>query len=67
MQPPQHPVATLGPVWRDIWFAGGPYAFIYNSKVDYGLGFAIVRGSAWQAADGVSLVSQNLCVNSTAI
>ena len=30
LQPPQHPIATLGPIWRDIWFGGGPWAFIYR-------------------------------------
>ncbi len=30
LQPPQHPIATLGPIWRDIWFGGGPFAFIYK-------------------------------------
>lgn len=63
IQPPQHPIATLGPVWRDIWFGGGPFGFVYNSNADYGLGFATVRGSEWKASNGVSLVSQNLSVN----
>lgn len=31
LQPPQHPIATLGPVWRDIWFGGGPFAYIYRA------------------------------------
>lgn len=60
LQPPQHPIATLGPVWRDIWFNGGPYAFVYRSGAAHGLGFAAVRGSLWTAAEGVSKVSQNL-------
>lgn len=60
LQPPQHPVATLGPIWRDIWYGGGSHAFVYNSRIPYGIGFATVRGSQWKAADGVSLPSQNL-------
>lgn len=63
IQPPQHPIATLGPVWRDIWYGGGPYAFIYNSGADHGIGFATVRGSEWATPEGVSLVSQNLSVH----
>ncbi len=31
LQPPQHPIATLGPIWRDIWFGGGPFAFVYRA------------------------------------
>jgi len=62
LEPPQHPIATLGPIWRDIWFGGGPFAFIYNSKGDAGVGLAAVRGSEWDAPDGVSLESQNLFV-----
>ena len=63
LQPPQHPIATLGPIWRDIWFGGGPVAFIYNSRADHGLGLAAVRGSLWRTPDGVSLESQNLYVH----
>ena len=66
IQPPQHPIATLGPIWRDIWFGGGPYAFVYNSQADCGIGLAAVRGSCWQSPDGVSLESQNLYVNGDA-
>jgi hypothetical protein len=63
LQPPQHPIATLGPIWRDIWYGGGPFAFVYNSGADHGIGFATVRGSEWKTPDGVSLVSQNLSVH----
>lgn len=67
LQPPQHPIATLGPVWRDIWFGGGPYAYVHDSKADpetgVGLGVAAVRGSRWRSPDHVSLESQNLFVD----
>ena len=63
LEPPQHPIATLGPIWRDIWFNGGPYAFIYRSGADCGIGFAAVRGSLWEAASGVHKASQNLHVH----
>ncbi|MFP4055433.1 MAG: hypothetical protein ACLF0G_01015 [Candidatus Brocadiia bacterium] len=63
LEPPQHPIATLGPVWRDIWFGGGPFAFVYRQGADYGVGFAAVRGSQWQAPEGISLESQNLEVH----
>ena len=63
LEPPQHAIATLGPIWRDIWFGGGPFAFIYNSKGDAGVGLAAVRGSEWDAPDGISLESQNLFVH----
>jgi hypothetical protein len=62
-EPPQHPIATLGPVWRDIWYGGGPFAFVYNSQSDRGVGLATVRGSQWRTPEGVSLVSQNLEVH----
>jgi hypothetical protein len=62
LQPPQHPIATLGPIWRDIWFGGGPVAFVYNSRADHGVGLAAVRGSEWRTPDGVSPESQNLAV-----
>ncbi len=63
IQPPQHPIATLGPIWRDIWFGGGSHAFVYNSHATVGIGFAAVKGSQWQANTGVSLVSQNLSIH----
>lgn len=63
LQPPQHPIATLSPIWRDIWFGGGSHAFVYNSQSKYGIGFAAVKGSEWKAKDGVSLRSQSLSVN----
>jgi hypothetical protein len=63
LEPPQHPIATLGPIWRDIWYNGGPFAFIYNTGADCGLGLATVRGSRWDAPPGVSLESQNLFVH----
>ena len=63
LQPPQHPIATLGPIWRDIWFGGGPVAFVYNSQTGRGIGFAAVRGSEWRSPDSVSLESQNLFVH----
>lgn len=63
LEPPQHPIATLGPIWRDIWFNGGPYAYVYRSGTDHGIGFAAVRGNLWRAADGVQKVSQNLRVH----
>lgn len=63
LQPPQHPIATLGPIWRDIWYNGGPFAFIYKKDADCGIGFAAVRGSEWTAPDGISLESQNLEVH----
>jgi hypothetical protein len=63
LQPPQHPIATLGPIWRDIWYGGGPHAFIYRKGGQTGIGLAAVRGSDWDAPDGVSLESQNLSVH----
>ncbi len=45
LQPPQHPIATLGPIWRDIWYNGGPFAFVYRTGANCGLGLATVRGS----------------------
>ncbi len=60
LQPPQHPIATLGPIWRDIWFNGGPYAFVYNTHSSYGVGFAAVRGSEWHTPEGITPESQNL-------
>jgi len=66
LQPPQHPIATLGPIWRDIWFGGGPYAFVYPSGGDCGVGFAAVRGSQWEVDEGVSRPSQNLFVHGDA-
>jgi hypothetical protein len=63
LQPPQHPIATLGPIWRDIWYNGGPFAFIYRSGAECGLGLATVRGSRWRVPEGVSLESQDLFVH----
>lgn len=63
LEPPQHPIATLGPIWRDIWFNGGPFAFVYRTNAVVGIGFAAVRGSQWDAPEGVSLESQNLFVH----
>ena len=63
LEPPQHPIATLGPIWRDIWFGGGPFAFVYNSKADHGLGLAAVRGSQWQSPADTTLESQNFRVH----
>ncbi len=63
LQPPQHSIATLGPIWRDIWYNGGPFAFIYRRDADHGVGLAAVRGSRWEAPTGVSLESQNLYVD----
>ncbi len=63
LEPSQHPIATLGPIWRDIWFGGGPFAFVYRSGAEAGLGIAAVRGSEWKTPEGVSLISQNLEVH----
>lgn len=63
LEPPQHPIATLGPIWRDIWFGGGPFAFVYRQGAPLGIGFATVRGSEWNAPEGVSLESQSLEVH----
>ena len=63
LEPPQHAIATLGPIWRDIWFGGGPFAFIYKTGADHGVGLAAVRGSRWRSLEGVSLESQNLFVH----
>ena len=63
LEPPQHPIATLGPIWRDIWFGGGPFAFVYRSDADCGIGFAAVRGSEWTTPDGITPESQNLEVH----
>jgi len=60
LQPPQHPIATLGPIWRDIWYNGGPFAFVYNAKSPSGLGVVAYSGSDWTAPSHVSLESQNL-------
>ncbi len=60
LEPPQHPIATLGPIWRDIWFGGGPFAYLYRPGENWGIGFAAVRGSEWDAPDGIPLESQNL-------
>ncbi len=63
LQPPQHPIATLGPIWRDIWFGGGPVAFVFRTGADHGIGFAAVRGSEWRSPEDVALESQNLSVH----
>jgi len=63
LEPPQHAIATLGPIWRDIWFGGGPFAFIYKTGADHGVGLAAVRGSQWRSVESVSLESQNLFVH----
>ncbi|MCF7709500.1 MAG: hypothetical protein K9N52_11430, partial [Verrucomicrobia bacterium] len=63
LEPPQHPIATIGPVWRDIWYNGGPFAFVYNSQTDRGLGFAAVNGSDWHTPKGVSPESQNIHIH----
>ena len=63
IEPSQHPIATLGPIWRDIWYNGGPFAFVYRTGADHGLGLATVRGSRWDAPAGISLESQNLFVH----
>lgn len=65
LDPPQHAIATLGPIWRDIWFGGGPFAFIYNSQAPdaAGVGVAAVRGSEWDTPDGIRPESQNLFVH----
>ena len=66
LEPPQHPIATLGPIWRDIWFHGGPYAFVYRAGTDRGIGFAAVHGGLWKTEEGVSKVSQNLEIHGDA-
>lgn len=58
LEPPEHPIATLGPVWHDIWFGGGPFAFVYREGGEAGIGLAAVHGSEWDTVDGVSLPSQ---------
>lgn len=64
LQPPvKHPIATLGPIWRDIWYGGGPLAFLYNTNAVAGLGIATVRGSQWDSLPDVALESQNLEVH----
>ena len=63
LEPPQHPIATLGPIWRDIWFNGGPYAMVYRTGADLGLGLAAVRGSRWEVGEGVSKMSQCLRIH----
>lgn len=63
LEPPQHPVATLGPIWRDIWYNGGPFAFVYKKDGDCGIGFAAVRGSEWKTPEGITPESQNLEVH----
>lgn len=60
LEPPQDPIATLGPIWRDIWYGGGPMAYVYNSTAGRGIGFAAVRGSEWTSPDDITLESQNL-------
>ncbi|MFO7907374.1 MAG: hypothetical protein R6U98_32300 [Pirellulaceae bacterium] len=63
LQPPQHPIATLAPIWRDIWYGGGPFAFVYNEQRVAGLGIAAVNGSHWDTPAGVSLPSQSIEVH----
>ncbi len=63
LEPERHPIATLGPIWRDIWFGGGPFAFVYATNAASGIGVAAVRGSRWDAPPGVSLESQNPAVH----
>jgi hypothetical protein len=64
LQPPvKHPIATLGPIWRDIWFGGGPFAFVYATNAVAGLGVATVRGSQWDSPADVPLESQNFQVH----
>lgn len=60
LQPPQHPIATLGPIWRDIWYNGGPFAFVYQKNAPCGIGFAAVQGSQWHTPSGITPESQNL-------
>ena len=63
LEPDRHPIATLGPIWRDIWFGGGPFAFVYATNAAAGIGVAAVRGSRWDAPPDISLESQNLAVH----
>jgi hypothetical protein len=63
LDPEKHAIATLGPIWRDIWFGGGPFAFVYATNAPAGIGVAAVRGGSWGAPDGVTLESQNLFVH----
>lgn len=63
LEPEQHPIATLGPIWCDIWYGGGPLACIYREGDSLGLGVAAVHGSAWDAPAGISLESQNLQIH----
>ena len=62
-EPPQHPIATLAPIWQDIWFGGGPFVFVYRTGGPAGVGLAAVRGSQWQADEGVGLRALSLGVH----
>lgn len=59
IEPPQHPIATIGPIWRDIWYGGGPAAIVYRKGGSTAIGIAATQGSEWSSPDGVSLESQN--------
>ncbi len=65
LEPPQHPIATLGPIWRDIWFGGGPFAFVYKTgdPSTFGLGFAAVKESLWKTPAGITPESQNIHIH----
>ena len=59
IEPPQHPIATIGPIWRDIWFGGGPSAVLYRNGGTTAIGLAATHGSEWSSPDDISLESQN--------
>ncbi|MBD3265318.1 hypothetical protein GF373_01500 [bacterium] len=63
LQPPQHPIATLGPIWRDIWYNGGPFAFVYRENAPAGIGFAAIKGSLWKTLNEITPESQNLFIH----
>jgi len=63
LEPPQHPIATLGPLWRDAWWNGGPFAFIYTPGADHGLGIAAVQASAWNCRSDLLMQSQYIGIH----
>ncbi len=60
LQPLQYPIATLAPLWRDHWFGGGPFAFLYTPGADHGLGIAAVQAGGWNCRIDIAMESQGL-------
>ena len=63
LQPAQHPIATLAPLWREHWYGGGPFAFVYRPDAPYGLGVAAVQPGAWNCRIDIAMESQSIEVH----